>query len=121
MRLLPAPHQPYRRPMVRSCSSGNRRVLVHVAPDLSVLPSSAPDLLSAPTATTPAFIAVSLAFTVIFFILFTLTSFRGKMGKFGNALDKPGVQRATAWIGLLGFLIGQYPPCDVINNDVFLT
>ena len=107
--------------MVRSCSSGNRRVLVHVAPDLSVLPSSAPDLLSAPTATTPAFIAVSLAFTVIFFILFTLTSFRGKMGKFGNALDKPGVQRATAWIGLLGFLIGQYPPCDVINNDVFLT
>ncbi len=29
------------------------------------------------------------------------------MGKFANVLDKPGVQRATAWIGLLGFLIGQ--------------
>ncbi|KAI1797851.1 hypothetical protein LXA43DRAFT_982314 [Ganoderma leucocontextum] len=79
---------------------------VSPAYDLSVLPSSAPDLLSAPTATTPAFIAVSLAFTIIFFMLFTLTSFRGKMGKFGNVLGKPGVQRATAWIGLLGFLIG---------------
>ena len=45
---------------------------------------------------------------IIFFILFTMTSFRGKMGKFGNALDKPGIQRATAWIGLLGFLIGEY-------------
>ncbi|CDO71534.1 hypothetical protein BN946_scf184911.g4 [Trametes cinnabarina] len=74
--------------------------------DLSVLPSNAPDLLSAPTATTPAFIAVSLAFSVLFFLLFTMTSFRGKMGKFGNSFDRPGVQRATAWIGLLGFLIG---------------
>ena len=78
----------------------------HVFPDLSVLPSNAPDLLTAPTATTPAFIGVSLAFTIIFFILFALTSFRGKMGKFGNVFDKPMLQRATAWIGLLGFLIG---------------
>ncbi|KAI0778154.1 hypothetical protein BD413DRAFT_507153 [Trametes elegans] len=74
--------------------------------DLSVLPGNAPDLLSAPTATTPAFIAVSLAFTILFFLLFAMTSFRGKMGKFGNTFDRPGVQRATAWIGLLGFLIG---------------
>ncbi|KAH9944409.1 uncharacterized protein BXZ73DRAFT_39964 [Epithele typhae] len=74
--------------------------------DLSVLPKSAPDLLSAPTATTPVFIAISLAFTIIFFILFTLTTFRSKMGKAGNVFDKPAVQRATAWIGLLGFLIG---------------
>ncbi|OJT12945.1 hypothetical protein TRAPUB_10510 [Trametes pubescens] len=74
--------------------------------DLSVLPSNAPDLLSAPTATTPAFIAVSLVFTAIFFLIFTMTAFRGKMGKFGNTFDKPAVQRATAWIGLLGFLIG---------------
>ncbi|KAI0651819.1 hypothetical protein C8Q79DRAFT_935017 [Trametes meyenii] len=74
--------------------------------DLSVLPSNAPDLLSAPTATTPAFIAVSLAFAVIFLLLFTMTSFRTKMGKFGNLFDRPGMQRGTAWIGLLGFLIG---------------
>ncbi|OSD03464.1 hypothetical protein PYCCODRAFT_1434367 [Trametes coccinea BRFM310] len=74
--------------------------------DLSVLPSNAPDLLSAPTATTPAFIGVSLAFTVVFFLLFTMTALRGKMGKFGNSFDRPGIQRATAWIGLLGFLIG---------------
>ena len=118
-RPLPALRQLWRRPMVRSCSSGNPRILVHVAPDLSVLPSSAPDLLSAPTATTPVFIAVSLAFTIIFFMLFVLTSFRGKMGKFGNALDKPGVQRATAWIGLLGFLIGRYSPYAVTNTAFF--
>lgn len=74
--------------------------------NLDVLPGDAPDLLSAPTATTPAFIAVSIAFTLIFFILFTFTSFRSKMGKFGNVFDKPAIQRATAWIGLLGFIIG---------------
>ncbi|OBZ79151.1 hypothetical protein A0H81_01175 [Grifola frondosa] len=74
--------------------------------DLSVLPSNAPDLLSAPTATTPAFIAVSLAFAILFFILFTLTSFHEKMGKFGARLDKPVIHRLTAWIGFLGFMIG---------------
>ncbi|KAI8995599.1 hypothetical protein BD414DRAFT_479982 [Trametes punicea] len=96
-----------------SCSRPNHDAAVNctrptVSPtyDLSVLPGNAPDLLSAPTATTPAFIAVSLAFSAIFFLLFTMTSFRGKMGKFGNSFDRPAVQRATAWIGLLGFLIG---------------
>lgn len=75
--------------------------------DLSVLPSSAPTLLNAPTATTPAFIAVALGFTIVFFVLFTLTAFRSKLGeKLGAAIDKPGVQRSTAWIGLLGFMIG---------------
>ncbi|KAI0662796.1 hypothetical protein C8Q70DRAFT_1149294 [Cubamyces menziesii] len=96
-----------------SCARPNHDAAVTCTPptvspkyDLSVLPSNAPDLLSAPTATTPAFIAVSLAFTAVFFIMFTMTSFRGKMGKFGNGFDRPSVQRATAWIGLLGFLIG---------------
>ncbi|KAJ3479929.1 hypothetical protein NLI96_g8717 [Meripilus lineatus] len=74
--------------------------------DLSVLPGSAPDLLSAPTATTPAFIAVSIAFTFFFLLLFTLTAFRSKMGKAGAFFDKPVVQRSTAWIGLFGFMIG---------------
>lgn len=75
--------------------------------DLSALPSSAPQLINAPTTTTPAFIAVSLAFTILFFILFTLTALRSKLGaKLGAAMDKPGVHRTTAWIGLLGFMIG---------------
>jgi len=74
--------------------------------DLSALPGNAPGFLNAPTASTPAFVAVSLAFTVLFFLLFTFTCFRNKLGKAGAFLDRPGVQRATAWIGLLGFLIG---------------
>lgn len=36
-----------------------------------------------------------------------MTAFRGKMGKFGNVFDRPAVQRTTAWVGLLGFLIGM--------------
>ncbi|THH15982.1 hypothetical protein EW146_g4584 [Bondarzewia mesenterica] len=75
--------------------------------DLSALPSNAPDLLSAPTATTPAFIAVSLGFSIIFFVLFTVISLRMKMGaKLSAVLDRPMIQRVSAWIGLLGFMIG---------------
>ncbi|TFK57268.1 hypothetical protein OE88DRAFT_1650902 [Heliocybe sulcata] len=75
--------------------------------DLSVLPANAPDLLSAPTATTPAFIAVSLGFSILFFTLFTMTSFRHKLGpKMEAALDKPTIQRVVAWLGLFGFMIG---------------
>ena len=75
--------------------------------DLSVLPSDASRWLSAPTATTPAFIAVALGFSTVFFILFSLIAFRAKLGaKLGVALDKPMVQRASAWIGILGFMIG---------------
>lgn len=97
-----------------SCSRPNNGATVVCQPatvsphyDLSALPSSAPTLLNAPTATTPAFIAIALGFTIIFFILFSLTAFRSKLGaKLGGAMDKPGIQRATAWIGLLGFMIG---------------
>ena len=74
--------------------------------DLTVLPGDAPDLLSAPTATTPVFIAISLAFSIIFFFLFTFTALRSKLGKLGPMFDKPVVQRSTAWIGLFGFLVG---------------
>ncbi|KAL4243476.1 hypothetical protein ABKN59_001176 [Abortiporus biennis] len=74
--------------------------------DLSALPGNTPDFLSAPTATTPAFIAVSIAFTLVFFFLFTFTAFRSKMGKAGAMFDKPMIQRLTAWIGLFGFIIG---------------
>lgn len=96
-----------------SCERPNNAAAVNCTPasispayDLDVLPSDALDLLSAPAATTPAFIAVSIAFTILFFFLFTFTALRTKMGKAGAFFDKPLVQRATAWIGLLGFMIG---------------
>ncbi|KAF9822213.1 hypothetical protein IEO21_00207 [Rhodonia placenta] len=96
-----------------SCSRPNKEASVTctvptVSPtyNLSVLPSNAPDLLTAPTSTTPAFIAVSLAFTVIFLFMYTFTAHRGTLGRIGAHFERPGVQRATAWIGLLGFLIG---------------
>jgi len=75
--------------------------------NLAVLPKNAPNLLSAPTATTPAFIAVSLSFSILFFLLFTMIAFRAKFGgKAAVSLEKPFIQKATAWIGLLGFMIG---------------
>jgi len=81
--------------------------------DLSVLPGDASRWLSAPTATTPAFIAIALGFSSIFFVLFSLIAFRAKLGaKLGAALDKPMVQRVCAWIGIFGFMIGtslKYP------------
>ena len=89
------------------CSFINGRSTdLRLSVDLSVLPPNAPDLLSAPTATTPAFIAVSIAFTFLFFFLFTFTALRTKLGKMGPWFDKPVVQRSTAWIGLLGFMLG---------------
>lgn len=75
--------------------------------DVSVLPNGAANLLQAPAATTPAFIAVSLAFSALFVIIFTMISFRSKLGaKLGASLEKPFINRAVAWIGLLGFMIG---------------
>lgn len=76
--------------------------------DLSALPPKSPNLLlSAPTQSTPAFIAVALSFSILFFITFTLISFRHKMGgKLSAALDKPMIQRLSAWIGFFGFIIG---------------
>jgi len=76
--------------------------------NLSVLPSTAPDLLlSAPTASTPVFIAIAISFSILFFIAFTLISFRHKMGpKIVSILDRPLWPRASAWIGFFGFVIG---------------
>ncbi|KAI0322715.1 hypothetical protein OF83DRAFT_1048815 [Amylostereum chailletii] len=97
-----------------SCSRPNKDASVTCAVptlspnyDLSNLPSNAPDLLSAPTATTPVFIAISIGFTIIFFFLFALISLRAKLGaKLSAALDRPVIQRLSAWIGLFGFMIG---------------
>jgi hypothetical protein len=75
--------------------------------DLTTLPSSSPSFVTAPTATTPVFIGIGLGFAILFFIFFTLTTVRTQLPeKLSAALDKPGVHRATAWIGLLGFMTG---------------
>ncbi|TFK41124.1 hypothetical protein BDQ12DRAFT_710948 [Crucibulum laeve] len=76
--------------------------------DLSLLPSNAPILLlSPPAATTPVFIAVALSFSALFLFSFTLISFRHKMpGKLSMLLEKPALQRLSAWMGFFGFMIG---------------
>jgi len=75
--------------------------------DLSALPRNSPDLLTAPTATTPVFIAISIVFSTIFFILFTMISLRASLGaKLSVLLEKPALHRASAWLGLLGFMTG---------------
>lgn len=76
--------------------------------DLSVLPSNSPDLLTAPTAATPVFIAMSIALSTIFFIVFALISLRANLGaRLSAVLDRPAYHRASAWLGLLGFMIGK--------------
>ncbi|KAF8745595.1 hypothetical protein AX14_006914 [Amanita brunnescens Koide BX004] len=76
--------------------------------NLTALPGNAPSLLlSPPGPSTPVFIAVALSFSALFFFLFTSISFRHKMGERASAVfEKPFVQRASAWIGVLGFMIG---------------
>ncbi len=79
--------------------------------DLSVLPQNSPNLLTAPTATTPVFIAIAIALSIVFFIIFTLVSLRANLGaKLAAALDRPMLHRASAWVGLLGFMIGSFSP-----------
>jgi len=76
--------------------------------DFSVLPGDAPEnLLSAPTATSPIFIAIAITFSILFFLSFTLISFRHKMNpKMAGILEKPMMQRLSAWVGVFGFLVG---------------
>lgn len=84
--------------------------LLTLSLDLSALPSSAPRLLlSAPTQGTPVFLGLALACSTIFFITFTLISFRHKMSEKMTAfLDKPMLHSLSAWIGFFGFMIGTY-------------
>ncbi|KAJ7597073.1 hypothetical protein C8J56DRAFT_306900 [Mycena floridula] len=98
-----------------SCSrSANDAVINCTAPtispiyDLSVLPVKAPQLLlSAPTPSTPVFMALAISLTIVFFFLFLLTTFSHKMGaKMAATFDRPMFHRATSWIGFLGFFIG---------------
>lgn len=73
----------------------------------SVFTSNTPSsVISAPPEGAPAFIAISLVFSVIFFVMFMAISFRHLMGKAGAIWEKPMVQRVSAWIGIFAFLIG---------------
>ncbi|KAH0838329.1 hypothetical protein J3R83DRAFT_6608 [Lanmaoa asiatica] len=75
--------------------------------DASVFTSNTPSsVLAAPPTVAPVFLAISLAFSIIFFIMFTGISFRHLMGKAGNIWENPMVQRASAWIGISSFLVG---------------
>ena len=77
--------------------------------DLSVLPKNGSNLsLSAPTQGTPIFVAVGLTLSVLFWVAFVLISFRHKMNaKLLAILEKPMVQRISAWMGFLGFFVGK--------------
>lgn len=100
--------------LLGSCSRPNNNGPVTCTPstvsptyDLSALPKNAPDLLTAPTATTPVFIAIAIAFSALFLIIFTMISLRGNLGpKLSTMLDRPTFHRASAWLGLLSFMIG---------------
>jgi len=76
--------------------------------DTSVLPgATSSNMLSAPPSTAPAFLAVAISFSFIFFVAYTLVSFRHKMGGgLAAKLDQPIVARLTAWVGVFGFMIG---------------
>jgi hypothetical protein len=46
---------------------------------------------------------------MLFFITFALISFREKMSeRVSNVLNRPVLQRLSAWIGVFGFMIGEY-------------
>ncbi|KAI0004301.1 hypothetical protein BJV74DRAFT_875995 [Russula compacta] len=75
--------------------------------DLSALPPNSPNLLTAPTTSTPVFIAIAIVLSTLFFMLFTMISLRANLGaKLSTVLDRPTFHRASAWLGLLSFLIG---------------
>ena len=77
--------------------------------DASVFSSNTPSsVLAAPPTVAPVFLAISLAFTVIFFVTFAGISFRHLMGKAGNVWENPLLQRASAWIGISSFLVGMW-------------
>ena len=88
--------------------------------DASVFTSNTPSsVLAAPPTAAAVFLAISLAFSFIFLIMFTGISFRHLMGKAGNVWEKPMVQQACAWIGISSFLVGMWYSaghrCFVLN------
>ncbi|KAF8591859.1 hypothetical protein K439DRAFT_608459 [Ramaria rubella] len=100
--------------MVGSCAQSSNSAQVHCTTpsttptfDFSVLPGNSPTFLQSPTATTPAWIAVSLVFWSLFLIIFSMSTVRERLGgKLNVLLGKPAVARAAAWVGVLGYMIG---------------
>ena len=79
-----------------------------IAPtDLSIFPASTPQL-SIPTLVLniPSYITFSLGSALAFFVLYTLTAYRYKIGKIGGMFDSRGMQKLIAFLGVLGILIG---------------
>ncbi|KAF8814317.1 hypothetical protein BYT27DRAFT_7130124 [Phlegmacium glaucopus] len=78
--------------------------------DLSVLPGELlQTILSAPSASTPIFIAIAVFPSIFFSVSFTLIALRHKCAKvpvLGGILNSQVLWRLTAWVGFLGFLIG---------------
>ncbi|KAK0233203.1 hypothetical protein IW262DRAFT_1329208 [Armillaria fumosa] len=75
--------------------------------DFSDLPDDIPQLLISSPPSAGAFVVISLGFSSAFFLVYTFGSFRHKMGeKMAAAMDKPLIQRITAWMGFMGFFIG---------------
>jgi len=76
--------------------------------DTSVLPSNSnPDVLTALPSSASVAVLVALVLSTLFFILFVMIAMRSKLGGLGALLSKPNVSRASAWLGLFGFLIGM--------------
>ncbi|KIM85245.1 hypothetical protein PILCRDRAFT_354716 [Piloderma croceum F 1598] len=115
-----------------SCSRHNNAGAVNctatsISPqyDTSVLPgATSNDILSAPPSTAPAFIAVAISLSFVFFFAYSLVSFRHKFGEgLSEKLDSPMIQRITAWIGVFGFMIGariySMPPIQSAKRLAF--
>ncbi|PPQ88630.1 hypothetical protein CVT25_010206 [Psilocybe cyanescens] len=93
--------------MLGSCSKASNDASINctsltMSPqyDLSVLPKNAPVLLlSAPSASVPAFVAIGIFLSTVFFVAFTVISFRHKMGtKLAALLERPILPRLTSFL-----------------------
>jgi len=74
----------------------------------AVLPANSnPDVLTALPYSASLAVLIALVLLTLFFILFALITMRSRLGRFGTVLSKPVVSRASAWLGLFGFLIGM--------------
>jgi hypothetical protein len=85
--------------------------LTHLLPDTSVLPSSSnPDVLTALPSSASVAVLFALVLSTLFFLLFVMIAMRSRLGGLGAMFSKPNASRASAWLGLFGFLIGMRSP-----------
>ena len=67
------------------------------------------EILAALPSAAPIFIIIAISISALFFFAYVLDSFRHKFGEGLSAkLDSRFVQGLTAWIGLVGFMIGAW-------------